>query len=179
MRLLHTSDWHLGRRLHGADLLADQAIFLEWLLAVAQSERADAVLVSGDVYDRAQPGADAIGLLDRTVAAFARARIPLIISSGNHDSAVRLQYAGEVLADAGHPPAHLTGPGHGSGLLSEPTGGRLGVYAIPYLLPDAVVGELDVDRSHAAVLGRSCSASATDAAVRGTSIALSSWPTPS
>ena len=54
MRLLHTSDWHLGRRLHGADLLADQAIFLEWLLGVAQSERVDAVLVSGDVYDRAQ-----------------------------------------------------------------------------------------------------------------------------
>lgn len=152
MRLLHTSDWHLGRRLHGADLLADQAIFLEWLLGVAQSERVDAVLVSGDVYDRAQPGADAISLLDRTVAGFARARIPLIISSGNHDSAVRLQYAGEVLADAG---IHLrtaldqvTDPI----VLPEPTGARLGVYAIPYLLPDAVVGELDVDRSHAAVL---------------------------
>ena len=59
------------------------------------------MLVSGDVYDRAQPGADAIALMDRTLAAFARAGIPLVISSGNHDSAVRLQYAGEVLAEAG------------------------------------------------------------------------------
>ena len=153
MRLLHTSDWHLGRRLHGADLLADQAVFLEWLLEVAQSEKAAAVLVSGDVYDRAQPGAEAIGLLDRTVAAFARARIPLIISSGNHDSAVRLQYAGEVLADAG---IHLrTSLDQVSDpvVLSEADGARVAVYAIPYLLPDAVVGELDVDRSHAAVLG--------------------------
>ena len=101
MRFLHTSDWHLGRRLHGAELLAEQAAFLEWLLELAASEQVDAVLVSGDVYDRAQPGADAIALMDRTLAAFSRARIPLVISSGNHDSAVRLQYAGEVLAEAG------------------------------------------------------------------------------
>ena len=163
MRLLHTSDWHLGRRLHGEDLLAAQATFLEWLLDVAQSESVGAVLVSGDVYDRAQPGADAVRLLDRTVAAFARARIPLIISSGNHDSAVRLQYAGEVLADAG---IHLrtsldqvTDPI----VLPDPAGGRVGVYAIPYLLPDAVVGELDVDRSHAAVLAALVERIRTDA----------------
>jgi len=166
MRFLHTSDWHLGRRLHGAELLAEQASFLDWLLELAASEGVDAVLVSGDVYDRAQPGADAIALMDRTVASFARARIPLVISSGNHDSAVRLQYAGEVLAEAG---IHLrtsieqvTEP-----VLLSDESGEVGVYGIPFVLPDAVVAQLEVERSHAAVLGVLAQRIRTDAADRG------------
>jgi exonuclease SbcD len=166
MRLLHTSDWHLGRRLHGAELLAEQAAFLEWLLELAGSEHVDAVLVSGDVYDRAQPGADAIALMDRTLAAFARAGIPLVISSGNHDSAVRLQYAGEVLAEAG---IHLrtsieqvTDPI----LLADPAG-QVAVYGIPFVLPDGVVAQLEVERSHAAVLGVLAERIRIDAAARG------------
>ena len=166
MRFLHTSDWHLGRRLHGAELLAEQAAFLAWLRELAASEQVDAVLVSGDVYDRAQPGADAVALMDRTLAAFARAGIPLVISSGNHDSAVRLQYAGEVLAEAG---IHLrttieqvTDP-----VLLADEAGQVGVYGIPFLLPDAVISELEVERSHAAVLGVLAERIRSDAAARG------------
>ena len=166
MRFLHTSDWHLGRRLHGAELLDEQAAFLEWMLELAVSERVGAVLVSGDVYDRAQPGADAIALMDRTLAAFSRARIPLVISSGNHDSAVRLQYAGEVLAAAG---IHLrtsieqvTDP-----VLLSDEAGQVAVYGIPFVLPDAVVAELEVERSHAAVLGVLAERIRVDAAARG------------
>jgi DNA repair protein SbcD/Mre11 len=166
MRFLHTSDWHLGRRLHGAELLADQEVFLAWLLELAVSEEVDAVLVSGDVYDRAQPGADAISLMDRTVAGFARARIPLVISSGNHDSAVRLQYAGEVLAEAG---IHLR---TSIEQVAEPVllsdgAGQVGVYGIPFVLPDAVVAQLEVQRSHAAVLGALAGRIRADASARG------------
>lgn len=166
MRFLHTSDWHLGRRLHGAELLSEQAAFLAWLRDLAASEEVDAVLVSGDVYDRAQPGADAIALMDRTLAAFAREGIPLVISSGNHDSAVRLQYAGEVLAEAG---IHLrtsieqvTDP-----VLLSDAAGEVGVYGIPFVLPDAVVAQLEVERSHAAVLGVLVERIRNDAAARG------------
>jgi exonuclease SbcD len=165
MRLLHTSDWHLGRRLHGEELLAEQGVFLEWLLALAGAEQADAVLVSGDVYDRAQPGADAIALMDRTVASFARARIPLIISSGNHDSAVRLQYAGAVMAEAG---IHLRTSVEQvvDPVLLSDEGGQVGVYGIPYVLPDAVSCVLDVERSHSALLGVLLQRIREDAAVR-------------
>ena len=55
MRLLHTSDWHLGRSLHRADLASAQGAFLDHLVDTVRSERVDAVLVSGDVYDRALP----------------------------------------------------------------------------------------------------------------------------
>ncbi len=151
MRFLHTSDWHLGRRLHGEDLLPDQARFLEWLRHLAVAERVDAVLVCGDVYDRAQPGADAIALLDHTIAAFARHHVPMVISSGNHDSAVRLAYAGPVLSQSG---IHLRTSIDevGEPVLFHDAAGRVGVYALPYVLPDAVAAELlEGDRSHEAV----------------------------
>src|ERR1700729_3366557 len=62
-RLIHTSDWHLGRTLHGESLLAHQGEFLDWLLTEAVARQADAVVVSGDVYDRAVPPVDAVTLL--------------------------------------------------------------------------------------------------------------------
>jgi exonuclease SbcD len=166
MRLIHTSDWHLGRRLHGQDLLDHQAAFLDWLLELAIGEGADAVLVSGDVYDRAQPGGDAVRLMDRTVEAFASAGIPLVLSSGNHDSAVRLQYAGAVMARAGiHVRTAVDQVAEPVVLADEH--GEVGIYGIPYLLPDAVMGQLGVERSHAAVLDVLAGRIRVDAARRG------------
>ena len=168
MRLIHTSDWHLGRRLHGQDLLDAQAHFLEWLVELARVERADAVLVSGDVYDRAQPGADAVALMDRTLASFAAAGIRLVLSSGNHDSAVRLQYGGAVLAQAGihlrTEAAHADEP-----VLLADDAGPVAVYGIPYVLPDAVLDELGVERSHASVLACLAERVRADAERRGIS----------
>lgn len=164
--MIHTSDWHLGRRLHGQDLLPHQGQFLDWLVDLARTEHVDAVLVSGDVYDRAQPGADAVRLMDRVLAAFASAGVLLVLSSGNHDSAVRLQYAGEVLAQAG---IHLrTGVDQvDRPIILADAWGEVGVYGLPYVLPDAVIADLDVDRSHAAVLGALADRVRQDAAARG------------
>ena len=67
MRLLHTSDWHLGRSLHRADLRSAQSAFLDHLVDVARAEKVDAILVAGDVYDRAVPPLAAIELFDETL----------------------------------------------------------------------------------------------------------------
>ena len=99
MRLIHTSDWHLGRTLHGVSLLEHQAVFLDWLTGQAVAGQADAVLVAGDIYDRAVPPLEAVALLDRTLAAFAEAAIPVVLISGNHDSPVRLGF-GSALSEA-------------------------------------------------------------------------------
>jgi exonuclease SbcD len=64
MRLLHTADWHLGRALHGASLLEDQAHLLDRFVDLVRDERPDAVLIAGDVYDRAVPPGAAVELLD-------------------------------------------------------------------------------------------------------------------
>lgn len=166
MRLIHTSDWHLGRRLHGVELLEHQAAFLEWLLATAVAEQADGVLVSGDVYDRAQPSADAVSLLDDTLARFVRAGIPLVLSSGNHDSAVRLQYGGAVMAEAG---VHVrtTVEAIADPVLLTDEHGAVAIYGIPYLVPDMVCQALEADRTHEGVLAAAVARICADAQERG------------
>src|SRR5215469_4512980 len=135
MRLLHTSDWHLGRTLYGEDLLAHQAEFLAWLLDQAVRHEVAAVLVAGDVYDRAVPPADAVAVLDHALRAFAEAGVAMIITSGNHDSAVRLGFGGRLSELAGihlrTSVADIARP-----VVLADTDGEVAVYGIPYLLPD-------------------------------------------
>src|ERR1700684_1178863 len=90
MRFVHPSDWHLGRSLHRADLREAQRGFLDHLVAVARSERVDAVLVAGDVFDRAVAPVDAVALYEDPLARLRAAGPRVILISGNHDSARRL-----------------------------------------------------------------------------------------
>src|SRR5699024_768468 len=68
MRILHTSDWHLGRTLHGVDLTDAHADYLDHLVEVVRAERVDAVVVAGDVYDRAIPPTRSVTLLGEALA---------------------------------------------------------------------------------------------------------------
>jgi exonuclease SbcD len=168
MRLIHTSDWHLGRTLHGEDLLRHQGAFLDWLLGQAVARQADAVLVAGDIYDRAVPPVDAVALLDRTLVAFARERIRVVITSGNHDSPVRLGFGSKLSEAAGihlrTEVADIDRP-----VVIPDADGAVGIYGIPYLLPDAVMDELGAERSHASVLAAAAARVRADAATRGLS----------
>ena len=166
MRLIHTSDWHLGRTLHGENLLGHQEAFLDWLLAEAGRQQADAVLVAGDVYDRAVPPVDAVRLLDRALLGFARAGIPMVLTSGNHDSAVRLGF-GSGLSEAAGIHLRTALANAARPVLLSDEHGPVAVYGIPYLLPDAVMAELDCARSHHAVLTAVSARIRQDAADRG------------
>jgi DNA repair protein SbcD/Mre11 len=166
MRLIHTSDWHLGRTLHGENLLEHQAAFLGWLLARAVSHRADAVVVAGDVYDRAVPSTDAVALLDATLLAFARERIPVVITSGNHDSPIRLGF-GAGLSEAAGIHLRTSVADIARPVIVADEHGDVGVYGVPYLLPDAVMAELGAQRSHASVLSAAAQRIRADAAGRG------------
>ena len=101
MILLQTSDWHLGRSFHGTGLLEAQEEVLDALVATVTERGVDAVLLAGDVYDRALPPADAVRLLDRTLTRLHAAGAQVVLTSGNHDSAVRLGFGGGLLAAAG------------------------------------------------------------------------------
>ncbi|HEU5006670.1 MAG TPA: exonuclease SbcCD subunit D [Jatrophihabitantaceae bacterium] len=166
MKLLHTSDWHLGRTLHGASLIEHQRGFLSWLVELAVREQVAAVLVAGDVYDRAVPPTDAVRLLDDALAAFAAARVPVLLTSGNHDSAIRLGFGRALGRSAGihlrTDLSALTDP-----LVLTDSGGELAVYGIPYLLPDAVMDELGAERSHTGVLSAAVGRIRADAQQRG------------
>ena len=167
MRLIHTSDWHLGRTLHGENLLPAQDDFLRWLLGEAVRQQVSAVVVAGDIYDRAVPPVDAVRLLDATLLRFAQARIPVIVTSGNHDSAVRLGFGAGLSEAAGihlrTAVADLARP-----VLLADEHGPVAVYGVPYLLPDAVMADLGVQsRTHEAVLAEAARRIRADAAARG------------
>ena len=153
MRLLHTSDWHLGRSLHGTDLLAEQESVLAQLAEVVRAERVDAVLVAGDVYDRAVPSAGATDVLDRTLNRLVAAGAAVVMTPGNHDSARRLNYGSGLFARAG---VHVRTE---TPRLDEPVvladeHGEVAVYGIPYLEPEVARNELGLPeaRGHESVL---------------------------
>ena len=136
MRILHTSDWHLGRTFHSRVLDDAHAVFADHLVDLARAEAVDAVVVSGDVYDRAIPPTDSVRLLDETLRRLSDIT-RVILTPGNHDSARRLGFASDLLregltirarvADVDRPIV-IPGPDGGDGLY---------VYALPYLDPDA------------------------------------------
>jgi len=166
VKLLHTSDWHLGRTLFQTSLHEAHEQFLAWLLETALDQQVDAVLVSGDVYDRAVPPLDSVQLLDRTFLAFAEAGVPLVVVSGNHDSAVRLGF-GSGLAAASRIHLRTTVEAITDPVVLADEHGDVAVYGIPYLLPDAAKDALGVERSHEAVLGEAVRRIRADAADRG------------
>ncbi|CAN5754909.1 exonuclease SbcCD subunit D [soil metagenome] len=97
MKVLHTSDWHLGRMFHGAALLDDQARALDRVVEVAAEARVDAVLVSGDLYDRAVPPADAVDLLGDVLRRLTDLGTCVVAITGNHDSPGRVGALDPVL----------------------------------------------------------------------------------
>src|SRR5260370_36697938 len=109
MLMLHTSDWHLGRSLHRADLRAAQAAFLDHLVDVVRAEQVDVVLVAGAVYDRAVPPVDAVEMCEDALLRLPHARARIVLISGNHDSARRLGFGAALLDKAGvHLRTHVT-----------------------------------------------------------------------
>lgn len=168
MRMLHTSDWHLGRSLHRADLREAQAAFLDDLVATVRAEKVDVVLVAGDVYDRAVPPVDAVELCEQALLRLHEVGANIVLISGNHDSARRLGFGSGLLELTG---VHLrTRIGAlARPVLLEDAHGPVAFYGVPYAEPDAVRAELppDTPKGHAGVLGHAVRAIRADADARG------------
>jgi len=135
MRLLHTSDWHLGRTFHGQSLLADQEQVLGALADLAAERAVDAVLISGDLYDRAVPSPETVQTATRILRRIRDAGIVIVAISGNHDSAPRLGAFSDFLAAGG---LHLR---TSLDRIAEPVllfdgAGPVALYPLPYLEPD-------------------------------------------
>ncbi|TXR99855.1 exonuclease SbcCD subunit D [Streptomyces sp. col6] len=152
MRILHTSDWHLGRSFHRVPLLEAQAAFLDHLVATVREHEVDAVVVAGDVYDRAVPPLGAVQLFDDALHRLAGAGVPTVMISGNHDSARRLGVGAGLIGRAG---IHLrTDPAHcATPVVLADAHGDVAFYGLPYLEPALVKDTLRAERAgHKAVL---------------------------
>lgn len=132
MKFLHLSDLHLGKRVNGCSLLEDQAHILDELLELARE--ADAVLIAGDIYDKATPPAEAVTLFDRFLTGLAEAGKPVLLISGNHDSAQRLAFGARLLAGERVYIAPVF-DGTLEPVLLEDGWGAVAVYLLPFLKP--------------------------------------------
>ena len=101
MRLLHTSDWHLGRQFHGASLLEEQAAAVDRMVELAAGHRIDVVVIAGDLYDRAIPSGPAVELLDEALLRLRDTGAVVVAIAGNHDSAARAGFGDRLLYRAG------------------------------------------------------------------------------
>lgn len=141
MRFLHTADWHIGKKLHGYDLLAEQRDAYQQIKAIAGEEQVDAVVIAGDLYDRALPGEDAVTALnDMLVDLNRQAGFPLLAISGNHDSAVRLGYGRDWFASTDFYLHTTVAEG-----LEPVTMGDTQFFLLPYFEPFAVRRLFDDD----------------------------------
>lgn len=102
MRFLHTSDWHLGRIFHGVHLTEDQAHVLAQFTDLVRETKPDAIIIAGDIYDRAVPPIEAVELLNELVCQILlEYKVPIIMIAGNHDSAERLGFGSRLLSGQG------------------------------------------------------------------------------
>lgn len=156
MRLLHTSDWHLGRSLLSVPLIDDQRLFLRWLVEQVRKHEVDAVLISGDVYDRAVPSVEAIGLLEWALVQLSKTA-SIVLIPGNHDSSTRLGFAGPLLEAARvHIRADVSELDRPV-VLTGKRGEQCAVYCIPFLEPTLQAERLQSERTHEAVLSAAMS----------------------
>ncbi|WP_159501534.1 exonuclease SbcCD subunit D [Microbacterium sp. 18062] len=136
MRILHTSDWHIGRTFHGYSTLAALRGVLEALVVQVRENAVDVVIVAGDVFDSATPAAECYTLLSDVLRALADTGARVVVTSGNHDSAARLGFQSRLLRDGIDV---VTDPLRvGTPLTLTDADGPVHVYGIPYLEPARV-----------------------------------------
>jgi exonuclease SbcD len=159
MRLLHTSDWHLGRTLSSERLIEDQAIVLAQVVRAVREFRPHAMVISGDVYDRAVPPPEAVELLDEVLSQIVLDHdTHVVLIAGNHDSPQRLTFGARLLA---RNRLHIAGAfADGNRLRLGDEWGEVDVFALPYLEPALAREELncpdisDHDSAARAMVGR-------------------------
>jgi exonuclease SbcD len=145
MRFIHTADWHLGRLFHGVHLTEDQHHALMQLVELVREEQPDAVLVAGDIYDRAIPPPEAVELLDEVLCRLViDLKIPVVLIAGNHDSPQRLNFGSRLLANRR---LYVTGnlPKKCESVVFGDDHGPVHVYALPYCEPMIVRQCLDCE----------------------------------
>lgn len=183
MRFLHISDLHIGKRLHEFSLAEEQRYMLERVLDIVDERRPNAVLISGDVYDKSIPSTDAVGIFDDFLVALCDRGVETFVIAGNHDSAERLSFGSRIMASSG---IHICGSYNGQTVPITVTDGdeECDIYMLPFVRPAsvrrffeceiesytdaiaAVIGRMNVDPkrrnillAHQMVVGAECSGS--------------------
>lgn len=170
MKLIHLSDLHIGKRVSEFSMLEDQRVILSQILAAVKREKADGVLVAGDIYDKPVPPAEAVQMFDEFLTRLAEMGTLVFVVSGNHDSAERVAFGARLMSGQGVYVSPVY-DGNVTGITMKDEYGEVVVYLLPFVKPafvrhvfeeeepgsyqDAVriaVDHIDVDRNKRNVL---------------------------
>ncbi|KYG57731.1 exonuclease SbcCD subunit D [Planococcus maritimus] len=138
MKFIHTADWHLGKLVQGVHMTEDQRFVLAQLIEAIEQERPDALVIAGDLYDRAVPPTEAVRLLDDTLATIVLDMgVPVIAVAGNHDSPSRLDFGSRALKSNG---LHIAGPirREFEPVVLNDSAGEVHFHLVPYTDPSRV-----------------------------------------
>lgn len=145
MKFFHISDLHIGKQLYGYSLAEDQAYVLRLIEEALERERPDALLITGDIYDKPVPGGEAVQMFDRFLTQVSQRclKMPIMVIAGNHDAAKRIDYAGGILC---HHDIHIVGtpPQKPEERIKKVTladeNGEVDIYLLPFFKPGNLRG---------------------------------------
>ena len=137
MKFIHLSDLHIGKRVNEFSMLEDQKYILAQILELVERERADGVILAGDLYDKPVPPAEAVRVLDVFLTRLAEMGVPVFAVSGNHDSAERVAFGAQLFSSRG---VYLSPvyDGKVESISLEDSFGEVRVYLLPFVKPAAV-----------------------------------------
>ena len=144
MKIYHLADLHFGKTIYGLSMLEDQRYWTDRFLDLCRDEKPDAVVIAGDVYDRASPSGDAVELRDRLLTQLAEQGIPVMMAAGNHDSGQRLAFGSTLLARQNIHIAGTISKEVSHVRMEDPDGhGPVTFWLLPYLYPEQVCAVLE------------------------------------
>lgn len=137
MKFIHLGDLHIGKRLNEVSMLEDQRFILNQVLDIVAEENADAVLIAGDIYDKSVPAAEGVGLFDEFITMLQRANVKVLMVSGNHDSADRLDFGSKIFENSG---IYISGKFDGmvKKIELEDEYGKINFWLMPFIKPALV-----------------------------------------
>ena len=150
MKLIHTADLHIGKSVCEHSMLDEQRRILSKILEVVATEKPDALLVAGDVYDKSVPSAEAVAVLDEFLVQLSKTGTKTFVLSGNHDSAERIAFGGRIMADRG---VYMSPVYNGvfTPVTLKDEAGEVDVWMLPFVRPATVRACLNSDEDRAQV----------------------------
>ncbi len=173
MKLLHTADLHIGKSVNGFSLIEDQRYILSQILSLSQDRGADALLISGDMYDKSTPSAEAVALLDWFLTSAHEQGLEVFAIPGNHDSAERVAYASGILERHGvHLPETYKGKLKSHALKDEY--GEVRIWLVPFLKPVHIrpyFPDVEINQDYTLALRTAIKADPVDPSIRNVALA--------
>ncbi len=137
MKLIHISDLHIGKKVNEFSMLEEQRFALEQIISIAAGQKPFGVMISGDVYDKSVPSAEAVQVFDDFLVKLSEMNLKVFVISGNHDSAERLAFAGRIMNKSGIYISPVYG-GRVEPLTFNDEYGKINFYLLPFLKPSSV-----------------------------------------